>query len=151
MEKDAVPTKQDGQSDDFAATARFRAVIFNCGDCLFLIAVGMVATWIMHLFHHLRWNIVLTLTVGMAAAMFVQMLLARAVAPVLGSIESMVPSMVAAMIIPMAVCLLELAGVSLSSSSAVTVGATGGIGIFLLLRLYAVRCRKCLCAEYNAR
>lgn len=151
MEKDAVPTKQDGQSDDLAATARFRALIFNCGDCLFLIVVGVTATWIMHLVHHLGWHVVFTLLAGMTVAMFVQMLLARAVAPVLGSIESMVPSMVAAMIIPMMVCLLELAGVSLSSSSALMIGALGGGVIFILLRLYAIRCRKCLCAEYNAR
>mgnify|MGYP000855400327 CR=1 FL=1 len=87
---------------------------------------------------------------GQGGDVVMQMLLARAVAPVLGSIESMVPSMVAAMIIPMTVCLLELTGVSLSSSSAFIVGATGGIGIFLLLRLYAVRCRKCVCALYKA-
>jgi hypothetical protein len=150
MEKEPVPTKQDGQYGGLTTTVGLRTVIFNCGDCLFLIMVGVIATGIMHLFHHLGWNIILTLTVGMAAAMFVQMLLARAVAPVLGSIESMVPSMVAAMIIPMTVCLLELTGVSLSSSSAFIVGATGGIGIFLLLRLYAVRCRKCVCALYKA-
>jgi len=149
MEKDTVPTKQDG-FDDLAASARFRAVIFNCGDCLFLIVVGGTATWIMHLVHHLGWHVVFTLLAGMTVAMFVQMLLARAVAPVLGSIESMVPSMVAAMIIPMAVCLLELTGVSLSGSSAVIVGATSGIGLFLLLRLYAIRCRKCFCALYKA-
>lgn len=151
MEKDTVPTKQDGQSDDLAATARFRAVIFYCGDCLFLIVVGVTTTWIMHMVHHLGWHVVFTLLAGMTVAMFVQMLLARAIAPVLGSIESMVPSMVAAMIIPMAICLLELAGVSLSSSSALIIGALGGGVIFILLRLYAVRCRKCLCAEYNAR
>lgn len=150
MEKESVPIKQDGQYGGPTAAVGLRTVLFNCGDCLFLIVVGVVATGIMHLFHHLGWNLVLTLTVGMAAAMFVQMLLARAVAPVLGSIESMVPSMVAAMIIPMAVCLLELAGISMSSSSAVIIGATGGIGIFLLLRLYAVRCRKCFCVLYKA-
>ncbi len=150
MEKETIPTEHDRQYDDLSVTARFRSAIFNCGDCLFLIVVGVTATWIMHLVHHLGWHIVFTLLVGMTAAMLVQMLLARAVAPVLGSIESMVPSMVAAMIIPMAVCLLELAGVSLSSSSALISGALGGGVIFILLRLYAVRCRKCLCAEYNA-
>lgn len=135
---------------DIVAKAGFRTAIFNCGDCLFLIVVGVVATGVMHMVHHLGWHRVLTLAVGMVAAMFVQMLLARAVAPVLGSIESMVPSMIAAMIIPMTVCLLELAGISLNSSSAVIIGATGGIGVFLLLRLYAVRCRKCFCALYKS-
>lgn len=135
---------------DVAAKTGFRTFMFNCGDCLFLIVVGVIATGVMHLVHHLGWHVVLTLAVGMVAAMFVQMLLARAVAPVLGSIESMVPSMVAAMIIPMAVCLLELAGISLNNSSAVMIGATGGIGIFLLLRLYTARCRKCFCALYKS-
>ncbi|MGE0127706.1 MAG: hypothetical protein AB7U82_06475 [Blastocatellales bacterium] len=135
---------------DLAAKTGFRTFMFNCGDCLFLIVVGVIATGVMHMVHHLGWHIVLTLAVGMVAAMFAQMLLAHAVAPVLGSIESMVPSMVAAMIIPMAVCLLELAGISLNNSSAVIIGATGGIGVFLLLRLYAVRCRKCFCALYKS-
>lgn len=134
---------------DLAAKTGFRTFMFNCGDCLFLIVVGVIATGVMHMVHHLGWHMVLTLAVGMVAAMFAQMLLAHAVAPVLGSIESMVPSMVAAMIIPMAVCLLELAGISLNNSSAVIIGATGGIGVFLLLRLYAVRCRKCFCALYK--
>lgn len=135
---------------DLAAKTGFRTFMFNCGDCLFLIVVGVIATGVMHMVHHLGWHMVLTLAVGMVAAMFAQMLLAHAVAPVLGSIESMVPSMVAAMIIPMAVCLLELAGISLNNSSAVIIGATGGIGVFLLLRLYAVRCRKCFCALYKS-
>lgn len=135
---------------DVVAKAGFRTAIFNCGDCLFLIVVGVIATGVMHMVHHLGWYMVLTLAVGMVAAMFAQMLLAHAVAPVLGSIESMVPSMIAAMIIPMAVCLLELAGISLNNSSAVIIGATGGIGVFLLLRLYAVRCRKCFCALYKS-
>ena len=66
---------------DVVAKAGFRTAIFNCGDCLFLIVVGLVATGVMHMVHHLGWHMVLTLAVGMVAAMFVQMLLAHAVAP----------------------------------------------------------------------
>lgn len=134
-----------------AKKTRFRTVIFNCGDCLFLIVVGVAATWIMHLIHHLGWHLAFTLPLGMAAAMLAQMMLAGFVAPMLGSIESMVPSMVVAMITPMVVCTLDLTGTNLSSSSALLIGAVGGIVIFLLLRLYAAWCRKWLCAEYKSK
>lgn len=150
MQRDAAPYRVRKAGDDVATKTRFRAVIFNCGDCLFLIVVGVAATWIMHLIHHLGWHIAFTLPVGMVAAMLAQMLLASFVAPVLGSIESMVPSMVVAMIIPMVVCTLELAGVSLNSSVALLIGAGGGIVIFFLLRLYAIWCRKYLCAGYKS-
>jgi hypothetical protein len=150
-QRDAAPYRQRKAGDDVATKTRFRAVIFNCGDCLFLIMVGVAATWIMHLIHHLGWHIAFTLPVGMVAAMLAQMLLASFVAPILGSIESMVPSMVVAMIIPMMVCTFDLVGISLNSSSALLIGAGGGIAIFFLLRLYAIWCQKSLCAEYKSK
>lgn len=149
MQQDAASTRPREEYDNVVTNTRFRTILFNCGDCLFLIIVGVAATWIMHLAHHLGWDFVFILPVGMSAAMLAQMFLASLVAPVLGSIESMVPSMVVAMIVPMAVCTLELTRVSLSSSSALLIGALGGIVFFFLLRLYAIWCRKCLCAEYK--
>lgn len=149
-QRDAAPYRQHNECDNVATKTRFRTAIFHCGDCLFLIVVGIVATWIMHLIHHLGWHLIFTLPVGMAAAMLAQMLLAGFVAPILGSIESMVPSMIVAMILPMVVCTLDLTGVNLSSSSALLIGAVGGGVIFLLLRLYANWCRKWLCAEYKS-
>lgn len=133
-----------------------RALIFSCGDGLFLILVGVAANLMMYLVHSLMmhlvysriWHLVLSLVVGMSLAMIIQTLLAFGVAPILGSIESIVPSMVVAMIIPMVICLLALAGINVSRSGAVALGAAGGIGIFILIKAYGCRCRKSLCCTF---
>lgn len=125
-----------------------RTAIFGCGDCLFLILVSMTATLVMHLVHMSGWYLAFVLLVGMAIAMVIQMLLAMAVAPVLGSIESMVPSMVVAMVVPMLVCLLDLMGIGMSGWGSLSLGAAGGIGIFLLIKSYGHRCRKSLCCAF---
>ena len=125
-----------------------RSAIFGCGDCLFLIFVSMAATLVMHLVHMAGWHLAFALLVGMVIAMAVQTLLAMAVAPVLGSIESMVPSMVVAMVVPMLVCLLELMGIDMSDRGSLSLGATGGIGVFLLIKAYGRRCRNSLCCAF---
>lgn len=125
-----------------------RELLFNCGDCLFLILVGVAASLAMHLIHMLGWHLALTLVVGMTVTMTIQMVLALAVAPILGSIESMVPSMIVAMIIPMMVCLLDLMGINVSRSGDLVLGVAGGISGFVLLKAYGYRCRKCFCCEF---
>ncbi len=133
-----------------------RALIFSCGDGLFLILVGVAASLMMYLVHSLMmhlvyrrvWHLVLSLVVGMSLAMIIQTLLAFGVAPILGSIESIVPSMVVAMIIPMLVCLLALVGINVSRSGALALGAAGGISSFLLLKAYECKCRKSLCCAF---
>lgn len=133
-----------------------RALIFSCGDGLFLILVGVAASLIMDLVHGLImnfvdsriWHLVLSLVVGMSFAAIVQTLLAFCVAPILGSIESKVPSMVAAMIIPMFICLLALVGINESLSGASALGAVGGIGIFILIQAFGYKCRKSLCCGF---
>ena len=102
----------------------------------------------MHLIHMLGWHLALALIVGMTVAMIIQMVLSLAVAPILGSIESMVPSMVAAMVIPMMVCLLDLAGITVSRTGILAAGAVGGAVSFVLLKAYGYRCRKCFCCEF---
>ena len=121
-----------------------RSAIFGCGDCMFLILVSMTATLVMHLVHMSGWRLVFVLLVGMVIAMAIQTVLAMAVAPVLGSIESMVPSMVVAMVIPMLVCLLDLMRIGLSERGSLSLGAAGGIGVFLLIKAYGRRCRNSL-------
>lgn len=125
-----------------------RSLIFSCGDCLFLILVGVIASLEMHLIHMLGLPLALTLVVGMIVAMTIQTMLSLAVAPCLGSIESMVPSMVAAMIIPMMVCLFDLAGITMSGGQVVALGIAGGAASFGMLKLYARECRKCFCCEF---
>jgi ABC-type multidrug transport system permease subunit len=133
-----------------------RALIFSCGDGLFLILVGVAASLIMYLVHALMmnlvysrvWHLVLSLVVGMSFAAIVQTLLAFGVAPILGSIESKVPSMVAAMIIPMFTCLLALVGINVSRSGASALGAAGGISTFILIQAFGYSCRKSLCCAF---
>lgn len=128
-----------------------RSFIFDLGDCLFLILVGVMASLEMHLIHMLGWHLVLALVVGMTVAMIIQTVLAVAVAPILGSIESMIPSMVAAMVIPMMVCLLDLMGINVNRTGILALGVAGGISSFVLLKAYAHRCRKCFCCEFPAK
>lgn len=125
-----------------------RRTIFGCGDCLFLIIVSMTATLVMHLVHMSGWRLIFVLLVGMVMAMAIQTLLAMAVAPVLGSIESMVPSMIVAMAIPMLVCLLDLMRIGLSERGSMSLGAIGGISVFLLIKAYGRRCRRILCCAF---
>lgn len=125
-----------------------RSLIFSCGDCLFLILVGMIGSSEMHLIHMLGLPLALTLVVGMILAMTIQTMLSLAVAPCLGSIESMVPAMIAAMIIPMMVCLLDLMGINISRIGILALGAAGGTASFILLKAYGHRCRKCFCCEF---
>jgi hypothetical protein len=145
MQKKSVSISKDDQTGDVAARARFRAVIFTSGDWLFLIFTGMAATLAMHVVHSLDWHLAFVLPVGMVIAMLIQILLAKAVAPVLGSIESMVSSMIVAMFVPMLVCLSSFVGVGMSSWAApLSLGALGGTGLFLLLKLYEYRYKKFL-------
>ncbi|HEX5883409.1 MAG TPA: hypothetical protein VFY67_02580 [Pyrinomonadaceae bacterium] len=133
-----------------------RSLIFSCGDCLFLILVGVATSLMMYFVHSLTmhvvyspvWHFTLSLVVGMSLAMIIQPLLALGVAPILGSIESMVPSMVAAMGIPMMICLLDLVGINVSRTGILALGAAGGITSFVLLKAYGYRCRKCFCCEF---
>ena len=121
--------------------SRLRLAAFAVGDGLFLIAVSVAATAVMHLVHELGWTLSLTLICGMIVAMAVQTLLAMAVAPLLGSIESMVPAMVAAMISPMAVCAADLIGIHLSGWMAAAVGAATGLVVFISIAAYGFKCR----------
>ena len=131
-----------------------RSLIFSCGDFLFLILVGAIASLMMYLVHSLMmqvvysriWHLVLSLFVGMSLAMIIQTLLALGVAPILGSIESAVPSMVVAMIVPMVICLAEVVGISVTRSGALLIGTAGGIGILILIKAYDRNCRKFCCA-----
>lgn len=121
-----------------------RTTVFRIGDGIFLIIVGALATWIMHLVHDTGWAFVTCALAGMAAAMLAQMLLAWAVAPLLGSIESMVPSMIVGMLTPMLICGLHLSGCELSGAASAALGAAGGVTLFALLELYGAACRRAL-------
>lgn len=148
MQREAVLMKQDKQFNGSTASARFRVAIFDCGDCLFLIFVGMTATLVMHVVHMSGWHLAFVLPVGTIMAMVIQILLAMAVAPVLGSIESMVPSMLVAMAVPMFVCLFDLIGIGMSGWGSVSLGAIGGLGVFLLIKLYGNRYKESLCCTF---
>ncbi|GMU84508.1 MAG: hypothetical protein AMXMBFR47_43770 [Planctomycetota bacterium] len=121
-----------------------RSTVYRVGDGMFLITVGGLATWIMHLVHETGWGFVTCALGGMAAAMLAQMLLAWAVAPLLGSIESMVPSMIVGMLTPMLICGLHLSGCELGGAAPAALGAAGGLTLFALLELYGEACRRAL-------
>lgn len=122
--------------------ARWRSAPFVIGDCLFLLAIGAIATWIMHITHELDWGFVVCAALGMLAAMLVQAIAAWIIAPLLGSIESMVPSMVVAMVSPMSICGLHLLGAEPGHSWSLAQGAVSGLGIFLLVEVYGAACRR---------
>lgn len=128
--------------------ARWRSILFGIGDLLFLVAVGIIATLVMHGMHQLGWNFTLTCVVGMAAAMLVQMLMAFCVAPVLGSIESMTPSMVVGMVSPMSVCTLHMFGNNPDCMVALVVGAVFGAVMFAFVELYGAVVKRSLRREY---
>lgn len=145
MLRKSVSISKDDQTSEITARARFRAAVFTSGDWLFLIFTGMAATLAMHLVHSLDWHLAFVLPIGMVVAMLIQILLAKAVAPVLGSIESLIPSMLAAMFVPMLVCLSSFAGVGMSGwAEPLSLGALGGTGVFLLIKLYEYRYKKFL-------
>ncbi|MBA5868171.1 MAG: hypothetical protein GDA67_15870 [Nitrospira sp. CR1.3] len=116
--------------------ARWRTILFAIGDLLFLVAVGMVTTLVMHGMHQLGWNFAATCIVGMAAAMLVQMLMAFCAAPLLGSIETMIPSMVVGMVSPMSVCTLHMFGNNPDCMVALVVGGVFGAAMFVFVELY---------------
>jgi len=122
--------------------SRWRNVLFGIGDLLFLVAVGVVATLVMHGSHQLGWNFAITCLAGMAAAMLVQMVMAFCVAPILGSIESMVPSMFVGMVSPMAVCALHLLGHEPDCMLALAVGAMSGAAMFVFVQWHSIQCRS---------
>jgi hypothetical protein len=145
MQRKSVSISKNDQNSDIPAPAGFRAAIFASGDWLFLVFTGMTTTLAMHLVHSLDWHLAFVLPVGMITAMFVQILLAKAVAPVLGSIESLVPSMLVAMFVPILVCLLSFVGIRASGWAApLSLGALGGTGVFLLIKLYEYRSEEFL-------
>lgn len=119
---------------------RWRAILFGIGDLLFLVAVGMVTTLVMHGMHQLGWNFAVTCLVGMAAAMVVQMVMAFCISPILGSIESMTPSMFLGMVSPMAVCGLHLLGREPDCMAGLAIGATSGAAMFVFVQWYSIRC-----------
>lgn len=121
---------------------RRHSICFACGDLLFLSAVGMVATLVMHGMHLFDWNFAIVSIVGMAAAMLAQMLMAFGVAPLLGSIESMTPSMVVGMISPMSICTLHMFGCESSGGMALLIGAAFGALMFVFVEFYAARVRR---------
>ena len=128
---------------------RLRSLVFGLGDGLFQGFVSVVSVVVMHLIHRLGWNLALALLSGMAAAMVIQVLLAKAVAPLLGSIESMIPSMVVAMVSPMAVCTFDLMGFHLHWWELFALGAGIGLAIFLLIEMYGFLCRRRLGRFYS--
>lgn len=113
---------------------RRMSVLFALADALFLMIVGLASNSAMHLIHTLEWNIALTLVLGMAAAMAVQMALAVLATPVLGSIETMVPSMIVGMLSPMQLCAVELIGYHPPPVTGVLAGAAFGLATFAALR-----------------
>ncbi|MBI5764775.1 MAG: hypothetical protein HZA51_14760 [Planctomycetes bacterium] len=117
---------------------------------MFLVAVGMVASVVMHGMHQLGWNFAVTCVVGMAAAMLVQMLMAFCIAPLLGSIESMIPSMVVGMISPMSVCTLHMVGREPDCMVALVFGAIFGAAMFAFVKVYGVMVKRSLRRAYPA-
>jgi len=123
--------------------------LFAAGDCLFLIAVGVASTLVMHATHQLRWPFAVAGVLGMIAAMAVQTLMAYAVAPLLGSIESMVPSMVVGMISPLSVCALHGFGHEPGHAAAFAAGTVGGVAMCVFVRAYGTRVRRTLGQAYE--
>ena len=131
------------------ALSRWRTILFGTGDFLFLVAVGMVATVVMHGLHELDWNFALTCLVGMVASMLVQMLMAFCASPLLGSIETMTPSMVVGMVSPMSVCTLHLFGREPDCMVALAGGALFGAAMFVFVEVFGVLVRRSLRQKYT--
>lgn len=122
--------------------ANARSVAFVVGDFAFLVAVSVMATFVMHLVHYTDWPFAICMFVGMLAAMVVQMVMAVCVTPLLGSIEAMVPSMAIAMIAPMSVCLLHLVGRGPMGMQSAWLGLLFGVGMFVFVQVYGAVCRR---------
>lgn len=122
--------------DDHVRSTQRISTIFVLGDALFLMTVGSASTFAMHLVHTLEWNIAVTLILGMAAAMGVQLVLATAAAPLLGSIETMVPSMIVGALSPMQLCAVELVGYHETRGIAILAGAAFGLATLILLQIW---------------
>jgi hypothetical protein len=117
------------------------SVPFALADALFLMIVGSASNSAMHLVHALEWNFGITLLLGMAAAMGVQMSLAVLAAPVLGSIETMVPSMIVGMLSPMQLCAIEFFGYHVAPRRGILAGAAFGLATFIVLWCWG-QCRR---------
>lgn len=130
---------------------RCRAILFTIGDCLFLIAVGMITTLVMQIVHRLGWNLAPTCIVGMAAAMLVQMLMAVCATPLLGPIESVTPSMVVGMLSPMVVCLMHMVGHETSPTTAIAAGAVFGAIMSGYIVILGIRTRQQLRQAYPVK
>ncbi|QDV89871.1 hypothetical protein RAS2_09460 [Phycisphaerae bacterium RAS2] len=131
--------------------ARWRTILFGIGDLVFLVAVGMIATLVMHGMHQLDWNFAVTCLVGMAAAMLVQMLMAFCAAPLLGSIETMTPSMVVGMVSPMSVCTLHMLGCESNCTVVLVLGAGFGMAMFILVTIYGAMVKRSLSQSYSVQ
>lgn len=146
-----VKTTQDrdiGSRSLLRTKARWRTFLFSIGDLLFLVAVGMIATLVMHAMHQLGWNFAVTCLVGMVAAMLVQMLMAFCAAPLLGSIETMTPSMIVAMVSPMSVCTLHMFGNNPDCMVALVAGALFGAAMFVFVEIYGAVVKRSLRQAY---
>lgn len=128
--------------------SRWRTILFGTADLLFLVAVGMVSTVVMHGFHLLGWNFAVTCLVGMVASMLVQMLMSFCAAPLLGSIESMTPSMVVGMVSPMSVCTLHLFGREPDCMVALIGGALFGAAMFVFVEVFGVMVKRSFRQQY---
>lgn len=135
----------------FRLEGRWRNTLFGIGDLLFLVAVGIVTTLVMHGLHQLGWNFAVTCIVGMTATMLVQMLMAFCAAPLLGSIETMTPSMVIGMVSPMSICTLHMFGCESSGATAIILGACFGAAMFIYVAIYGAKVKRSLCEIYSCR
>lgn len=126
------------------------SIVFAIADALFLMLVGAVSNWVMHLVHTLQWSFAMTIVVGMAAAMAAQMALAFLAAPVLGSIETMVPSMIVGMLSPMQLCAFELIGSHPDRMTGLVAGAAFGLATFATLHFWGRRYRHALRRTFSA-
>lgn len=129
---------------------RRMSVLFAVADALFLMAVGSASNLAMHLAHTLEWNIAVTIVIGMAGAMAVQIALAFLAAPVLGSIETMVPSMIVGMLSPMLICALDLIGSHPDRMTGLIAGAAFGLTTFATLCVWGRRYSHALCRHLSA-
>lgn len=136
---------------DNPGRTRLRSIMYDVGDCQFLVIVGILVIVATRLIHELGWGFAITCGAGMAAAMAVQAMLAFSVAPILGSIETMTSSMVVAMATSMSVCGLHLIGRELSWPGYCGLGAAVGAGMFIFVVTYGRACKKSLRRAFSGR
>lgn len=121
------------QTTNLALRIRRRATLFAIGDIMFLMLIGSATNAAMVAIHSVQWNCLATVSVGMVAAMAVQMIAATLAAPILGSIETMVPSMLVGMSSPMLICFADALGIRPTYVSAISLGAIFGVFVFVVL------------------